>query len=358
VTEILHVFLGSSPFQLLNAFEARATYSGPDIETIFVVVQPRGFEEARQMHSVLDRFGAPEVIWIDEQDPVGPVGERVRRQTGASRENSQVFLGTNQSPWRRRLVRELSVHPPVFFDDGNSTLLMARRRHNRLWRLTSEDREHLHQTGRIRGRLATPGLVNDVLHPQAREFLGVEFFSIYRVRGTAHDTWRPNPLSLLRGLRRRSAETRAPVIVGSAFVEARMLSERAYDELIAAARAAMSTRPRYLAHRGESDDRLERLSSRLDLEIVRPASGIELTLLDAAIVPDPLHAVLSTAVDSLGLIFPETSIKTFPPDPDQVDASWFRGATQRKVALMVELQEEARAAVSPRSGEAPLAEDA
>jgi hypothetical protein len=320
------VFLVESPFQVLCATEARAAYGIDPDDALAVLGTPSGPEGARQLATVLERGGWRHTASAD-WDGTGNLA----------------FVGDYRKAWQRGAARAVGDARPKVLDDGNATLLLARRRHRRWWRLT--DRSGAWAKGRTEGRPYIPGIVFDVRDRATREHRHLELFSMYHVRQRRTDTWRPNTFDVLRGSAPPTTETRA-VYIGTNLPEQGLVLEGALDERLRAAAEQHGPGLLYVAHRVESDAKLNAYRERFGVEVVRPDGPIEVFLLDRGIRPDPLVGTLSSAFDSLRVVFPGVAIDRRPPLLDEVPR-----AARRSLLRLVELADAATivaSATAPR----------
>ncbi len=317
-------FLVKSPFQFLSAIEARAAYGVRHEDACLVVFKPDGGAPAeRQLGALTERFP-----WPQTSTPKHVEGDRINNP------RSRAFVGDYREPGMRRLARTLSSARPIVLDDGNATLLIAQRRERNLWRWT--DRRATRITDAAHGRrFAVPQILRDVLRPAYREFSSVEFFSIYPIRGGQHDTVQRNHLSVLRSMV-PDRTTRRPVFVGSSLVESGIMQASDYRECVKRA-AHNYPDTLYIAHRREDDSKLRDLAENVGIEILRPKFPIEVELIDRGLEPTPLVVVLSTAADTVPIVFPTVEVVDLVPSLDAIAPS-----NRDIIARMIALQSSGR----------------
>lgn len=312
------VFLVRSPFQVVNAREAVAVYGSVDP---IICVLDAGPNELVQIEGIIERAGFGHVERAGSVDDLIP-----RIGDGAGR----VFLGDYREPEQRWFARQLGARRPIVLDDGNATLMVADRRSSPWWRLTDRRVMSLSAPSHRR-RFPIPTIVRDLLDPASREYAAVEFFSIYAVAGARRDRFRANTLTWLRGQIEPATSTRA-VFVGSPLVEADFMAPEPYRARVRDAAASSGGELLYIAHRREQDQNLAVLRDDLGVEILRPDVPIELVLLERRIQPSHIIAVLSSAYDTLRMIFPDVAASSVPPRQDEVAAA-YREPLAKMVAL-------------------------
>jgi hypothetical protein len=317
-------FLVKSPLQFLNAVEARAHYGVSDDDARLVLFRPDGGAPAEaQLACLIERFPWPEIREESEAESTRSLDARV-------------FVGDSREPRMRRLARSLSPRRPVVLDDGNATLLIAQRRRRMLWRWTDRRATRITDAAHHR-RVPVPQIMRDGLRPRNREFGRVEFFTIYPIRAGRHDLVEKNDLTVLRGLVHERTTPR-PVFVGSSLVESGLMRASAYRACVAGA-AALHPGMVYIAHRREDDAKLHMMASELGIDTIRPKYPIELELIDRELYPAPLLVVLSTASDTVPMVFPGAEVVDLAPAPDAI-----LPANREIVAQMIRLQHIARMA--------------
>jgi hypothetical protein len=318
-------FLVKSPLQFLNAIEAKDRYGMSDAECRLVLFRPDGgTAAASQFDALVERFPWAQTIRCEQP------GQEIDRGLPG-----RVFLGDYREPRMRGLARRMSSDPPVVLDDGNATLLIARRREQWFWRWTDRRATRLTDGAHAR-RYPVPQILRDMTRPANREFSRLEFFSIYPIRAGRRDVVVRNDLRVLRGMTPAAPRPR-PVFVGSSLVESGVMSDDEYTRCVA---DAASRRPGllYIAHRREENSKLRRLSSTLPLEVLRPTFPIEVELIDLAILPAPLVVVLSTAADTIPMVFPDADVEYILPTLDAIAP-----AKRAAFCRLLDLQRSARA---------------
>lgn len=312
------VFVVRSPFQLVNAREAISAYGSVDARVGVLRSAP---SEMVQVEGIIERAGFDRVEVVDRtEDLANRIGP------GAGR----VFLGDYREPEQRWLARRLGVTEPVLLDDGNATLMIAGRRARPWWRLT--DRRMMSLSAKSHHRsFPVPTVLRDLAAPSSRECSVIELFSIYRVRGARRDRVRPNTLAWLRS-QIEPATSERPVFIGSSLVETGIMLPDAYRSRVGQAARASAEPLLYIAHRKEDDVNLDALRRAHGIEVLRPEVPIELVLPELRIRPRKLWAVLSSAYDTLRMVFPGVDASCSPPIPDEVVPA-YRAPVAAMVAL-------------------------
>jgi hypothetical protein len=312
------VFLVRSPFQVVNAREAAVVYGSVEPR---ICVLASGPNETRQVAGIIERAGFGHVEWSDRIDDLV---DRIGPSAG------RVFLGDYREPEQRWFARRLGSRRPIVLDDGNATLMVAHRRSHAWWRFTDRRVMSLSAPSHHR-RFPIPTILRDLREPASREYGSVEFFSIYEVGGTRRDRYRANTLAWLRSQIEAPTSTRA-VFIGSPLVEADFMAPEPYRARVQDAAATSDGQLLYIAHRRERDENLAVLRDDVGVEILRPDVPIELVLLDRRIQPSRIVAVLSSAYDTLRMIFPDAPASWVPPFDAEV-APAFREPLAMMVAL-------------------------
>jgi hypothetical protein len=319
------LFVVHSPWQLLNAEEAREVYGSTGGDLLVQIdeqLRPDQIEVVLAQSS-FDRVRMVDPGHLDQLDLEGP---------------RRAFLGDYRNPFQRRIARAVGAVRPVALDDGNATLMLADQRARRLWRLRDRKRQSA-SSARYERVIPVPGLISDLRHPGAANFSSIELFSIYQVRGARRDCYVPNTLSRLKRQVPPETAPRHPIFIGSHIAEVGTMHPEAYAAKLERAIEETDGTLLYFAHRKESDEMVARYRTRFGLEVVRPRVPIELALIEMAVRPSEIWSVLSSAFDTLRVLFPEAVPRWQPPAPEDLAEPY-----RRPVARLIELTARARLA--------------
>ncbi len=317
------LFVVHSPWQLLNAEEAQEVYGSTGGDLVVLIdeaLRPDQIEGALE-RSPFERIHLVESGHLDQMQVDGP---------------RRAFLGDYRHPFQRRIARAVHAARPIVLDDGNATLMLAERRARPLWRL--HERKLQSVSNSKHGRtIPRPGLISDLRRPAEAEHSSIELFSIYQVRGARRDCYVPNSLSRLRRQVPALTATHRPIFIGSHIAEVGMMNPSAYDATVSRAVEEADGELMYFAHRKESNQQVARLSERFGLEVVRPPVPIELALMEMDIRPSQIWVVISSAYDTLRMLFPDADRHWLPPRPTDL-AEPYREPVARLIALTTQVR--------------------
>lgn len=139
-------------------------------------------------------------------------------------------------------------------------------------------------------------------------------FSIFKgiVKNTTH-----NDFQFLSSIVAKKNFSKVKIIVGAKLVEELIVEQKVYFKLIQKIIDNLdltkgSNRLIYIPHREESEESLIDLSNKFNIEIIRLALPIELIGLECNLYPESISSVISTALFSMKLLYPNSSVFVCP----------------------------------------------
>lgn len=294
-----------SPLQLLNAGEAIDAL-GLDVDhTRLVVLQQPEPAARRQLQAVLAHRQWPATTIVEPRQ-LTPWWRKYRWLQASSRPRLQfarVVIGEYRLTLLRHLVHRLRPAEVVLLDDGNGTLLLAEHRRDGTSARRGLPAVEPRLTGVPQSRLRRA--LHGVVRLDARPLDALTYFTIYDLPGSGHDRVVRHTYAHLRARFATPAVSDRAVFVGSSFAETGIMTVDAYLDVVRAATEQAGTSLEYLPHRREEPAKLARIERGLGLRVVTPEAPLELAFLQAGTVPATVYGVLSTALDTLAVLFGE-----------------------------------------------------
>ncbi len=129
------------------------------------------------------------------------------------------------------------------------------------------------------------------------------FFSAYPLTKNSTDKFIKHNYEHLKSGCNINVKGSGAVILGVPLINAKILTEKSYMELIAAIKIKFKGRPLiYRAHRNESDEQLKKITSLFTLKVVRSNMPIELEIMTGSI-PFEVISLYSAALNNINMIF-------------------------------------------------------
>jgi hypothetical protein len=292
----VHRAVVTSPLQLLHAGEAVETLGIDRDELLLTVVLPGERTGSEQLRAVFADDPWPHTEWL-----VAPnVVRKLWWLAGAGRRPLETLI---VGEYRLDLLRELASRTrpatTVLVDDGNATRFVARRR---AALAAGEPPPPL----RLAGTGTTRQRAHRVVGVRGPDPSALVYCTIYDLPVAPPDRVVRHTYARLRRRHPPPAPERgtAPALfLGSNLVETGILSETSYRSLVAAAVAQTPRPERYVPHRRERREKVEALARAYDLTVADTRLPIELELATAPQQPARVYATLSSALETLRVVF-------------------------------------------------------
>jgi hypothetical protein len=126
-----------------------------------------------------------------------------------------------------------------------------------------------------------------------------------------------NDFSALKKMIVPERKKNVAVIIGGKLAEEGIISKEYYQSLLSKMVKLLEKEQLeivYVAHRGESQENLEKISKKWNMEVLRPNYPIELIALEFKVNPVFIVSVLSTALYSMNKIYDEANIYIYQPN--------------------------------------------
>lgn len=310
--------LVESPAQLLNVLEWAHVHPGEAASLTIAVLQPTDPRSRAQVRRLCRLASQAKVVWRRYEVRAGYLGRagelmRLGRAVAAA---ERLVIGDLFSRTIQLLLPRSKAREVVVVDDGTATTELVSL-------LTYGQQLTRWHQGDLKPSAAKGGPVNRWL---ARD--GLEravFFTCMPVSAPPGTEVRPNDYAWSR-------ETFGPVrvragadLAGSSLVETGVVDQDRYIEAIgwiARSRAA----GRYLAHRRESAQKLERIAATTGLEIVHPELPLELTALTEPIGQSVL-TFASTVAYTLPIVLGSSPVRV---ELCEIDDAWITPDTAER----------------------------
>lgn len=302
------IYLVLSPFQMLNAIEARHSLQSPDDECHLIYCRAISDRNAEQIRAMIEEKDWSSVTYVAAAESPETVPERQRVMEDAWKRVGPVdrfAVGHFGFPLGRHLANKFRPAEVIVLDDGTAAHRVYENRF-----------EHHLPAG---GEKELPWVKRTALFHwlkrwksgiDARPFKEVTFFSIYKHKTHPCDRLVRNEFTYLRRGAPKVTDPARVYFLGGCLVELGIVSEKTYDRMLdAAAEMYRGREVTYIPHRREDSSRLERLRSRLGWKTEVLPVPVELFLLQADVLPSVLACTYSTALDSCFALFPESGMK-------------------------------------------------
>jgi hypothetical protein len=290
-----------SPFQMLNAIEARHSLQEPEDECHLVYCRGVSDANARQIESMIDPDEWSSVHFLEDKESPLTLRRRAHRLAEIWREYSPVdrlIVGHFGFSLARNLARTFRPAETVVLDDGTAS---HRNYESRFEEVQGGEGRKVAFYKRLP---LVRWAKRAILGIDARPYPAVTHFSIYRHRIHACDRYLPNTFRHWRAKRKATSTSEEIYFLGGCLVELGIVSAATYNNLLATAARAYRGRPvSYLPHRREDHARVRAVAAQTGWSVLNPGVPVEMHLLQRDILPGLLASAYSTALDSCYTLF-------------------------------------------------------
>jgi|GEM_PF-2267267 len=317
---MLSLFVVESPFQMINAAEARQHFSVPAEQAVLVIKHGVSEENRR-----LTRLLCDESQWrsvLDIGDPKSITGY-LRCEWAISswlrrlgEKPSRVFIGDYRSRYMRHLANRFS-EDVVLLDDGAASLTVARKR--------CAGEPYARRYSGIKRWMNKSRL----LGYRDGDIPSVTFFSAFSLELPDADVLARNTYAVLGARLGTYAREDIWYFVGSPLVELGIVSRDWYLHALEKISARYNGKVAYIPHRRESDDAVTRLCKALGWEWRRFDRPIELELIDSAHLPVGIAGFYSSALPSIATVLGgEVVVQSYHIPGQSISSLEYRGNIQ------------------------------
>ncbi len=293
---MLSLFVVESPFQMINAVEARHHFAVPIEQAALIIKRGVSVENQRLTRLLCDDSQWLSVLEIGDPKSVpgyircGLAINNWLQRLGERPE--RVFIGDYRSRYMRHLANRFAGDV-VLVDDGAASLTVARQR----CRGIPYARRYMGIRRWInKGRL---------LGYQDGDIPAITFFSSFTFDVPDTDHLEHNAYSILRARLGSYAREDVWYFIGSPLVELGIVSLSWYVEALRKISSRYQGKVVYIPHRRESGDGVAELCKTLDWGQRRFDRPIELELVDAKHLPVGVAGFYSSALPSIAGILGE-----------------------------------------------------
>jgi len=298
---LFNYFIVCSPFQLINATEAREYYNIPDNKCVLVILNLYGKTNYNQIISVLEDY-----IWTN-----------VHKLSFNSRSNkltfpfklrklvsiykgvklNKLFVGEYFAYEIRALANIIAYKEIILFDDGNAAI----RTINYLSLGRKKPSTFSFQTLRK--------LYYQLSGLKVFEYASITIFTAYADLYNYLTAVKivKNSYAYSRSLNRKKEISSEIFFLGTKFVERGLIDLENYTEYLKRAITYLEKRFNgnvlYVPHRGENKEKIEYLKKKKNIKIKTVTTSIELYLLKSSQNPMLVSTFSSSAIFSLEFIF-------------------------------------------------------
>lgn len=238
----------------------------------------------------------------------------LREMTRSSGTVEALLIGEYRLTLLRELADRLRPDELVLTDDGNATVLVANHRNRRnsgrrgldSLRLngSTDSRKHLHRIAGLHGREPDRLVYSTIygLAPQQPDRVEGHRFDHLMSRGDI------------------PAMGRDGVVLGSTLAESGIIGVETYERLVGELLTNLDA-CEYWPHRREDPAKVRHLADRFGLRVRSWDMPVERAILSGAQRPSAVGAVVSSALDSLAVMFPDMTVIGHPPAFDDVSVA-------------------------------------
>ena len=301
------VFLVFSPFQMLNAVEARHSLQKATDECHLVYFRGVSERNAEQIRAMIDVNDWHSVTYISEPELPSTLRRRknhLEKFYKSINGIDRLVVGHFGFPIGRHLSHRFRPAEVIILDDGTAS---HRTFENRFSTSIAAGGKALAFYKRLPFFNAFRRLLTGV---NSQPYKAVTFFSIYRHSVHSCDRLLHNNYTYLRQGKTHAIQNGTVFFLGGCLVELGIITEENYTALAdKAARIYENHQVVYIPHRREDPDRLQKLQEKTGWKIQGLDVPIELFLLRSTALPSILASFYSTALDSCFILFQENSMK-------------------------------------------------
>jgi hypothetical protein len=310
-----------SPFQMLNAIEARHSLHSSGDQCHLVYCRGVSDRNAAQIRMMIDPAEWASVEYLAEPESLKTLRCRATKLEGMWRKRApfdRLIVGHFGFSLGRHLANTFHPAEVVVLDDGTASHRNFETRFDYVQSAGGKPAAAWKSWPLMRG------LKRTLFRADSRPFDSVTHFTIYRHRIHSCDRRIENSYAHWRSQRNSRIDPDVAYFLGGCLVELGIVTEETYLAMIvhAASRLAQS-RVIYIPHRRERSDRLGTIATRTGWTVEALDVPVELHLLRSPTIPGTIASLYSTALDSCKLLFGEVGMKieahVIPPDKILID---------------------------------------
>lgn len=298
----VHLFIISSPLQLINALEARNTLCCDDAECDLIIGLSSEQTNNWQVEVLLGLRIWRNIFRIRAYGVGQPYSLRkLVCQLAIAGPYQQVFIGEPYSFFYRSLAETIGLsNNIVYLDDGFSTLELLKNK-----------------STTIKPRFAkVKSIISGAFNLTPNFEISDKFFSAFPDAFSGQATFNligVNRYSWIRtqiGHSMHALETQNTIfILGENLCESNLVSKNTYRKIIEkAASLFKNNKIAYIPHRRESFKKVVRLCDDLGMKRLSMETGVEAGFYIAGITPSKVISLQSTALATLPIIYPKSQI--------------------------------------------------
>jgi hypothetical protein len=295
----MNLFIVSSPFQLLNAFEAKYHYKSLSEDSILVILDFYGEKNMLQIKEVLNVFHWSNTVVHTIRATENKINFLFRlRKVVKKYKNcnyNRVFIGEYFAYEIRAIVNSIKYIKLVLFDDGNGSIKTI----NHLIGKKTEN---------------SPKIIRDFVYKlfglDTKKYENISLFTAYDFlidKNVESLTVEKNNYCNIKLINKDKKQVEDIIFLGVKFVEKDLIDFDTYKKLLSNAikhlRERCLGKINYVPHRGENLSKLRILEDELDMQLLPLNETIELYLVKSEEKPRIVTTFFSSAVFSLQFIF-------------------------------------------------------
>jgi hypothetical protein len=296
-----------SPFQMLNAIEARHSLQEPEDECHLIYCRGVSDLNAEQTRSMIRPEDWSSVHYIPDRESVFTLRRRsfaLERIWKSIQPMDRLYLGHFGFSLGRHLANTFQPNETVVLDDGTAS---HRTYHNRFAETQAAGGRSVHPMKRMS---VIKWLKRCLLHVDSAPPRHVTFFSIYDHPTHSCDRKIANDYQHLRTKVRGTLDQKTVYFLGGCLVELGIVSDETYERgLLAARERYIDSSVCYVPHRREATERLVRIAELTGWRVLQLPVPVELHLIEATRLPGILASFYSTALDSCHTLFSALGLK-------------------------------------------------
>ncbi|MBN8708496.1 MAG: hypothetical protein J0I10_03905 [Verrucomicrobia bacterium] len=313
------LYMVFSPFQMLNAIEARHSLQSKNDECHLVYCRAISDRNAEQIRAMIEETDWASVFYDDSPEERSLYRKRFSGVMGyASKLGPFDRMVVGHFGWDlgRHVSHALQPREVVVLDDGTAGHRIYNYRFSDV--IPSGGQKRASRVASLFSRYVKRigwGM-------RTNPYRSVTFFSIYQHRIHACDQVIPNRFDYLRSQVKGEVEPGLVAFLGGCQVELGILSADYYRHALEVIRRHYPVgKLLYFPHRRESTEKLESLAKQLDFAVVQIDVPFEMHLIGSDILPEEIVTLYSTAIDSCGALLEGKDVRltAFELDPDRIN---------------------------------------
>lgn len=314
----MNLFIASSPFQVLSAFEAIESFELKDSKNIFLILYGLNKAQNQQIKSVLALYSQVVNIEVHEINYESNIRFFLSKLIYLKRIKNKainfLFIGHLNEYFNQLAICNIKCKSVFVIDDGAATIKQ------------NEDFNQPLTLFKIHNLTKPGGIIKKVITTltgfKDQSMVAINWFSMFKFIPSNGNKYFTHSFALLKDIEENKLLNKKSLsdkiyFIGANLVNAKVLiSKNSYKELLGNIFENVGNNSNlvYVPHRFEELDFLEDIFCKYNVEIIRPNTIIEIFFVQNQIIPSRIISFYSTALFSLNKIYPYSKIEFCPLD--------------------------------------------